>query len=697
VLQGRLAEPDRSGEVVMNESAAAQLGLHVGSRVELGFESNTQIDDNYNGTDFKVAKLTVVGIIETSDQIIEDQVNALGGGAVLFSRALTRQLENSYATFSGVALQVRGGGANVPRVVAQASRIIPKGLSVSFSASLTSAHVALAQRTLRPLTLALEVFGVLAGLAALLIGAQALLRQLRLGATERAVLRSLGTSPAMTLGDGLSGLLAATVAGTVLAIGVAVLLSPVGPIGPVRSVYPTPGFAADWPVLGLGALALVAGLSAVAIVAAVRESPERASRRRLVRSRESTVVGAAADAGLSVPAVTGLRFALEPGTGRNAVPVRSAIVGTVLAGLILTATFTFGSSLTSLVSHPALYGWNWNYEMLSGYAGAEDLPAHQVATLLDRDPHVAAWTGVYFVSVRLDGVSIPALATRPGPVVTPPLLSGHGLAASDQVVLGAATLRQLHKSVGDTVVLDSRTGTSHTLTIVGTATMPTVGSGGGDNLEMGTGALLSSSLFSTNALNLQQVPVPGPNAIFVRTRGGSDSPAALLSLHRIDVAINAVPADGQPAGGVVGVLRPAEIVDYGSIGDLPAYLGLALAAGAVVALGLTLVASVRRRRHDLALLKTLGLTGRQLAAIVSWQSSFAVAVGMVVGIPLGVIVGRTLWDLFAHEINAVAAPSVPALLVVLIAAGGLVVANLVAAVPGRIAARTPTAVVLRSE
>lgn len=87
-----------------------------------------------------------------------------------------------------------------------------------------------------------------------------------------------------------------------------------------------------------------------------------------------------------MPAVTGLRFALEPGTGRSAVPVRSAIVGTVLAGLILTATFTFGSSLTTLVSHPALYGWNWNYVVLSGYAGAEDLPAQQTATFLDRDP-----------------------------------------------------------------------------------------------------------------------------------------------------------------------------------------------------------------------------------------------------------------------------------------------------------------------
>jgi hypothetical protein len=70
---------------------------------------------------------------------------------------------------------------------------------------------------------------------------------------------------------------------------------------------------------------------------------------------------------------------------------------------------------------------------------------------------------------------------------------------------------------------------------------------------------------------------------------------------------------------------------------------------------------------------------------------------MVVGIPLGVVVGRTLWDLFAHEINAVAAPSVPAVVVILIAVGALALANAVAAFPGRIAARTPTALMLRAE
>jgi ABC-type lipoprotein release transport system permease subunit len=114
-------------------------------------------------------------------------------------------------------------------------------------------------------------------------------------------------------------------------------------------------------------------------------------------------------------------------------------------------------------------------------------------------------------------------------------------------------------------------------------------------------------------------------------------------------------------------------------------------------LGLTLIASVRRRRRDLALLKTLGFTQRQLAAAVAWQSSVAVAIGTVIGVPLGIIIGRFLWDLFAHEINAVPSPGVPSLSIVLIIAGSLVIANLIATVPGRMAARTPTALVLRAE
>jgi hypothetical protein len=66
-------------------------------------------------------------------------------------------------------------------------------------------------------------------------------------------------------------------------------------------------------------------------------------------------------------------------------------------------------------------------------------------------------------------------------------------------------------------------------------------------------------------------------------------------------------------------------------------------------------------------------------------------------VPLGIAVGRTLWTMFAREIFAVPEPTVPVLSVVLVAVGTLVLANLVAAVPGRMAARTPTALLLRAE
>lgn len=106
---------------------------------------------------------------------------------------------------------------------------------------------------------------------------------------------------------------------------------------------------------------------------------------------------------------------------------------------------------------------------------------------------------------------------------------------------------------------------------------------------------------------------------------------------------------------------------------------------------------MRRRRRDLALLKSLGFTRSQLAATVAWQSTVAVVLGVVAGVPLGIAVGRYLWDLFAREINAVPAPTVPVMSVVLIAVGALVLANLVAAVPARVAARAPTALLLRAE
>jgi ABC-type antimicrobial peptide transport system permease subunit len=219
--------------------------------------------------------------------------------------------------------------------------------------------------------------------------------------------------------------------------------------------------------------------------------------------------------------------------------------------------------------------------------------------------------------------------------------------------------------------------------------MPATGSNG-THLEMGTGALLSATLIPSIARNPLDAPVTGPNAIFVRLRRG----ASAGTLRQIANELS-----NTSDGGVdlLAVQRPAEIINYRSLGATPALLGGALAVGAASAFGLTLISSVRRRRREVALLKTLGFTRGQLAAVVAWQSSVAVAVGVVVGVPVGVVFGRWLWDLFAHNIDVVPSPTVPALSIVLIAFGALVLANLVAAVPGVMAARTKTASLLRAE
>jgi hypothetical protein len=353
---------------------------------------------------------------------------------------------------------------------------------------------------------------------------------------------------------------------------------------------------------------------------------------------------------------------------------------------------TFGSSLNTLVTHPALYGWNWTYD-IDGGGGLGDVPGSAAAKLLDADPFVTGWSGVYFSTLQLDGINVPVLGSNPRAVVTPPLLSGHSLDAANQVVLGATTLHQLHKQIGDTVQVRAPGRTPVRLMIVGTATLPPIGVVGSSHLEMGTGAVLAYQLIPPADRNLFHVR-PGPNAILVRTKGG-ESPPALHSLQTIARA-RTVDISGN-GGSVLPVQRPAQILEYSSLGSTPVYLGLALAAGAAAALAITLITSVRRRRRELAVLKTLGFTAGQLAASIAIQAGVAAVIGCAVGIPLGIAAGRALWDLFAGQIHAVPVPTVPADTVAVIGLAAVVLAVLAASVPGRLAARTRTSQLLRVE
>jgi hypothetical protein len=568
---------------------------------------------------------------------------------------------------------------------------------------------------LRPISIALGVFGGVTLLAALLVASQLVARRFRTEVVDREVLRALGATPTDTVLDGLIGIEGAILAGTLLAVGIAIALSPVAPLGPVRPVYPARGFAFDWTVLGFGMLSLFVLLTAIAIGLAFVSAPHRVALRPRLRSGSGArIVAWVARAGLPAPGVVGVRMALEPGEGRSTVPVRSALLGSVLAVALVVTTITFGSSLQTLISSPALYGWNWSYMLNPVGSGGGNIP-HVAFTLLQRDPYVASYSGASFNDLEIDGETVPFLIENAGAAVMPPILSGHPLDAAREIVLGAATLAQLGKRVGGYVTVTYGSPAESPiyipptrLRIVGTSTFPAVGfsSTVSDHTSMGTGALLADQDFPAAfvaAVNSGPTPaLTGPNLVLVRLKPDAPSGAALASLQRIAQSANRVFADapGGSAGNAIvvqSVQRPAEIVNYKTIGITPNLLVSGLTLGAISALALTLLASVRQRRRDLALLKTIGFVRRQLAAAVAWQATVAAVVGIVVGVPLGVIVGRWLWDLFAEQIYAVPYPTVPVSSLVLVSVGTLVLANVIAAFPARTAARTPTAFLLRSE
>jgi hypothetical protein len=336
------------------------------------------------------------------------------------------------------------------------------------------------------------------------------------------------------------------------------------------------------------------------------------------------------------------------------------------------------------------------------------VPNASVAAL-GRDHAVAATSGVWFATLQLDGVEVPVLLGYPNAAVAPPIIAGHGLRQTNEVVLGAATLAELHLHIGDTVGLRytaSFPPRAIPLVVVGVATMPAIGIAENLHTSMATGALIpADNGLLTEKLGPQAYPgCNGPNMVFIRTRTGTTPAAALAAAQRLagsaDAAFSAAPRSSNCQGNVANVLavqRPAQIVNYRAMGTTPAALAAGVAGGAVVALAVTLAASVRRRRTDIAVLKTLGFTGRQLAATIAWQASIAAAAGVAVGLPVGIALGRWLWTDFAREIGAVSDPSVPVGWIVVVALGAVLLANLVAAGPGRRAARTKAAVALRVE
>lgn len=709
-VTGRTADPKSTTEFNMTATAAKLLGVRVGQTIRFGLYLPSQQGELGFGTPrvppATVLRLRLVGISEMNSQVVQDDVDNAYGFIFLTPATIRQTLRFEPASAALYAVQLRRGSISTTALEQQLIGLVPRGYTYQFH--VTSQLTSEIELAIKPESIAIGAFGAIAALVCLALAIQAIARQLRSGGEDRAIMRALGATPWETVADGLLAVVAAILLGSIAAAAVAIGLSPLGPIGPVRAVYPMRGIAFDLAVLAIGTAVLVVALASFAMAYATRMTTSRTGASREVRRRQSGVTRAARATGIPISGAVGTSFALERDRSRAAVPTRSVIAGSIVAVCLVVTTLTFASGLSTLVSHPRLYGWNWDVALTP----TNNVPPVALS-LLSKDRDVAAWSGANYTDAELDGQTVPILVEDVGAAVAPPILSGHGLQANDQIVLGAATMSELGLHVGDRVTFsyglrpDSRAYVPpRSLKIVGTATFPAIGYSSfvSQHTSMGTGALLPSGVQPVAFLNAMKNKDPnlnGPELVFVRLRGGVPRANGLASLVRIaDVANRTFDDDPMATGdevGILGVQRPAQIVNYRTIGSTPVLLAVALAIGAVVALGLTLGASVRRRRRELALLKTLGFTRRQVIEAIAWQATIDSVIGVGLGIPLGVIFGRQLWTSFANTIYAVPDPTVPTLSIVAVGIGALVFANLAAVFPARAAARTSAGLALRAE
>jgi hypothetical protein len=380
-----------------------------------------------------------------------------------------------------------------------------------------------------------------------------------------------------------------------------------------------------------------------------------------------------------------VRLALEPGRGRTAVPVRSALAGTILAVAAVAAAFTFGTNLVRLVHTPRLYGQTWSLAVDTQFG---QLPPAATTAFLREQKGVRGWTFGDHATLAIAGRDVAAIGLERGrgTETWPTVIQGRPPQAPDEIVLGAKTLATTHRRIGQTIAVTPQGGDqSHTMRIVGRAVFPFFGQGSFNPTGLGDGAAL-----------LDPAPDPaGFNFVLVRMTPSAAQTAEIARLRHLLPAAGICPRDQECA--VETAKRPVDILNYTRIQTTPLALAGLLALLAVATVAHLLVTSIRRRRRDLAVLKTMGFVRRQVSAAVAWQATTLVVVALIVGLPLGVAAGRWVWQVFADRIGVARAPRVPLLTLAQAVPVALAIANVLAAGPGWVAGRLKPAPVLRTE
>jgi len=680
IVAGREAAPTAADEVTISESFASKLQLGVGdhldgvsysaAQVATAFNNNTNPPGTPTGPRFR---LRIVGVVRRPLDLGDRAAN---GGVLVETPAFYRAYADKMGSYGTVfRIRTRHGASDINRVGTAVQRIFPQAVFSQVSPLAVENNGA--QDAIDVLTAALWIFAGVAALAGAVAIAIILTREVSLASADQPTLYALGlTRRQRAAVNAYPALLAAATGAALAALG-AVAASPLFPFGVARRADPDVGVHVDWLVVGLGVIAVTAIVVAIGVVAAVRST-----RRSILevedatRRRPSSVVEFAAGVGLPPTATSGLRMAFEPGRGRTAVPIRSAYFGAVFGVAGLIAVLTFASSVQHLAATPRLFGWTADYAATDNDA-TTGTSCGRADYGLTRTRGIAAVAAVCSSAVQLDGHTFTGFNyIHLRGAIAPEVIEGHAPNGTHQVALGTVTLRTLDKQVGDSVRARGPHA-NHSYRIVGRVELP----------DLGSVQPLADGAIFTNA-GLQQVVDPNTTSRYLVIRFAPGANRARIEHH-----IASDPDFASPTG----VTVPPEVDRLRRINWFPITIAALLAALALIAVGHALVTGVRRRRRDLAVLKTLGFNRRQVRTTIAWQATALAGVGLAIGIPVGLAIGSFIWRLVANNTGVPTTAAVPIAVVLLTIPAVLLIVNIIGYLPARAAARTQPAIALRSE
>ncbi len=690
LVSGRLPDQSEPDQVLASYNLEP-LGVHIGSVLHVPLAASSQRAQVLSNASFTPTGPTVtLHVVGFSVSEFEFPTTSNPPSYDVYATSsFARKYDAQSVVFSEYMFRLHHGAASLPRFQTQVRAL--GGLSGTDLDAIANAIAT----SIDPQAVGWWILTALAALVGIIVLAQALARQAALEADDYPVLGALGATRRQLFTLTMTRTLAVALAGAAGGVLLATSLSSFVPVGEARLADPTSGFDFDALLLIGGAAVAVVAVLALGVWPAVRASRLVSRRDDDPVVRSSRIVAFLTASGASPSALIGIRNALERGRGRTAVPVSSAFVGAVMAVAVLCGTAVFGASLTNLTSTPARYGQAFDVWFSVNSTGS----VAQNDRLLDNleRPGVAAITAGVGDDVSINGHVVDGLAGQSmrGPFLIE-TIDGRLPAANNEVALGAKTMRQVGARIGSTVRVALSGGSSaagatkvRSFRVVGTTVLPpdftgaALGTGAVFTLDGLVGPVCPSGARDQACLSALLVAQSG--GVLVRTTPGPQGTAALATLSRDYPSEVNFPHP------------PTDLVNFGEAVNFPLIFGLVVVLFGVATLLHMLLSSLNRRRREMGLLKSLGFVRRQIALSVSWQTTTVAAIGIVLGVPLGIAAGRLVWDAFASNLGVMAVPVVTAWVLAAIIAGTVLVANLLAVGPALVASRTRAASLLKFE